>query len=119
MPIQILFCARIGRVDESRIPDGCIALIDPDAEWVSGKIYAVRVGETDATVKIVNFYKSSVELVPNSYDPRFKRRNIRLPRMATIPCTFSAASYGSLLLSISGNRSLFRCGKRVSGRFTW
>lgn len=56
------------------IPNGCIALIDPDAEWVSGKIYAVRVGGTDATVKIVNFYKSSKELVPNSYDPRFKKK---------------------------------------------
>lgn len=56
------------------IPDGCIALIDPDAEWVSGKIYAVRVGGTDATVKIVNFHKSSVELVPCSYDPRFKKK---------------------------------------------
>ena len=100
------------------IPNGCIALIDPDAEWVSGKIYAVRVGGTDATVKIVNFYKSSVELVPSSYDPRFKKKKYSAAEDGTIPCAFSAASCGSLLLSISVNRSLFRCGKRVSGRFT-
>ena len=56
------------------IPNGCIALIDPDAEWVSGNIYAVCVDGTDATVKIVNFHKSSVELVPSSYDPRFKKK---------------------------------------------
>ena len=56
------------------IPNGCIALIDPDAEWVSGKVYAVCVGETDATVKIVNFNKETVELVPSSYDPRFKKK---------------------------------------------
>ena len=57
-----------------RLPNGCIALIDPDVEIVSGKMYAVRVGESEATIKIVQFKNDAVELVPCSYDPRFKKK---------------------------------------------
>ena len=57
-----------------RLPNGCIALIDPDVEIVSGKMYAVRVGKSEATIKIVQFKNDAVELVPCSYDPRFKKK---------------------------------------------
>lgn len=57
------------------LPNGCVALVDPAADFVDGKIYAVRVDKTDATVKYVQRKTNSVDLIPNSYDPRFKRHS--------------------------------------------
>ncbi len=59
------------------LPNGCVALVDPDADFVDGKIYAVRVEKTDATVKIVHRAGSRVELIPDSYDSRFKKYSYR------------------------------------------
>ncbi len=60
------------------LPNGCLALIDPKSEFIDGGVYAVCVGKTDATIKIVNRKKNRVELVPDSYDPRFKKQSFRI-----------------------------------------
>ncbi len=60
------------------LPNGCLALIDPKAEFVDGKIYAVSVEKTDATIKIVSRKKNRIELIPHSYDPRFKKQSFKI-----------------------------------------
>lgn len=53
------------------LPNGTYALVDPDAEVIDGKIYAVCIGSSDATIKRVRRRKNGIELAPDSYDPSF------------------------------------------------
>lgn len=56
------------------LPNGCYALVDPSPETVDGKVHAVRVGNTEATIKRVHKLNNGVSLEPDSYDPTFKSR---------------------------------------------
>ena len=53
------------------LPNGTYALVDPTAEVIDGKVYAVCIGSSDATVKRVKLRESGIELAPDSYDPSF------------------------------------------------
>lgn len=54
-----------------RYPDGCLALVDPDAEVASGDVAAVNVNGYDATIKRVLLGSNSITLAPDSTDPAF------------------------------------------------
>lgn len=60
-----------------RIPNGCLVLIDPtralDAS-ADGKVFAVCVGNEEATIKRVHLLHNGVELLPDSTDPTFEPR---------------------------------------------
>jgi repressor LexA len=53
------------------LPDGCLALVDPDAEVSSGDVAAVNVNGYDATVKRVLLGSTSITLAPDSTDEGF------------------------------------------------
>lgn len=57
------------------LPDGCYALIEP-CEYLSepGQLYAVAIGESEATIKRVNKLANGIMLEPDSSDPTFKPR---------------------------------------------
>lgn len=56
-----------------RLPNGSLALVNPESTEVeSGKVYAVCVGSSDATVKRVRKLKNGVALEPDSMDPTYK-----------------------------------------------
>jgi repressor LexA len=55
------------------LPDGFLALVDPcDSIDVSGKVYAVTVGDHEATIKRVELHDNGLTLVPESSDPTYK-----------------------------------------------
>jgi repressor LexA len=57
-----------------RLPNGCLALIDPDQkEAVGSYAYAVCVNGHDATIKQVRLLNNGAELIPDSYDPTYQR----------------------------------------------
>jgi len=59
-----------GESMDKKLPNGCLALIDPDDKDVkSGKVYALNINGYDATVKHVDRLSNGVRLVPNSSDP--------------------------------------------------
>lgn len=51
------------------LPNGTYALINPTAEVINGKIYAVCIGRDNATIKRVYRGRSSIRLEPDSFDP--------------------------------------------------
>lgn len=53
------------------LPNGTLALIDPDAEVRNGDVAAVTVNGHDATIKRVLRGTSSITLAPDSRDPGF------------------------------------------------
>ncbi len=56
-----------------RLPNGSYALINPEEKDVeSGKVYAVCVGSSDATVKRVRKLQNGIILEPDSADPTYK-----------------------------------------------
>ena len=55
------------------LPNGCYALIDPTLQEVhEGKVYAVCVDDSSATIKRIHLLNNGVELQPDSLDPAFK-----------------------------------------------
>lgn len=54
------------------LPNGSYALVDPSADVVAGRVYAVTVGGNEATIKRVRPLNNGIELVPDSIDPTFK-----------------------------------------------
>ncbi len=54
------------------LPDGCLALVNPTSELEEGAVYAVSVGDSDATVKRVHMLPGKLELLPDSDDPSFE-----------------------------------------------
>lgn len=55
------------------LPDGSYALINPCTEVdVSGDIYAVALGQDNATLKRVRKLENGLELIPESIDPTFR-----------------------------------------------
>lgn len=58
-----------------RIPKGCLALVNPvktlDAQC-DGRVFALCVNGTDATLKRVRLLHNGVELLPDSTDPTFE-----------------------------------------------
>lgn len=56
------------------LPNGCYALVDPSSDTVDGKVHAVRVGNTEATIKRVHKLNNGISLEPDSYDPTYKTR---------------------------------------------
>lgn len=56
------------------LPDGCYALVNPTKEVIDGKIYAVCIGTSEATIKRVHLLNNGIELQPYSSDPTFKAR---------------------------------------------
>lgn len=55
-----------------KLPNGCYALVDPQVtEAIDGKVYAVCVGTSEATVKRVRKLSSGIVLEPDSTDPSF------------------------------------------------
>ncbi len=74
-----------------RLPNGCYALVDPRVtEAIDGKVYAVCVGTSEATVKRVRRKEDGIVLEPDSTDPSF------------IPQVFNSAEEGEQTLSIIG-----------------
>jgi repressor LexA len=63
-----------GNSMDRRLPDGVYALIDPHAELVSGRVYAINVNGYDATVKRVLVLNNGFELLPDSTDPTFESK---------------------------------------------
>lgn len=65
------FMLRVDGTSMNRImPDGSLALVDPNAtEAESGKVYAISVGDTAATVKRVRRLSNGIALEPDSTDP--------------------------------------------------
>lgn len=56
-----------------RLPNGCFALINSQvAEAIDGKVYAVCVGTSSATVKRVRKRDGAIVLEPDSTDPSFR-----------------------------------------------
>lgn len=55
-----------------RIPNGSYVLINPSAEIIDGKVYAVSIEGQDATLKRVRMTNGRVELQPDSFDETFK-----------------------------------------------
>lgn len=54
------------------LPNGTYALVDPIADLIDGKIYAVCIGSSNATIKRVRRRgMHGIELAPDSYDPSF------------------------------------------------
>lgn len=53
------------------LPNGTYALVDPAADVIDGKVYAVCIGSSDATIKRIRRRANGVELAPDSYDPSF------------------------------------------------
>ena len=54
------------------LPDGCLALIDPDERDVNeSDAFAVQVGDSEATVKRIRKTGNGIELVPDSTDPSY------------------------------------------------
>lgn len=54
------------------MPDGCLALVDPDQrEPNRHDAFAVQVGADEATVKRLRKTENGIELVPDSFDPAF------------------------------------------------
>lgn len=54
------------------IPNGCYVLINPEETAIDGKIYAVCIGSSEATLKRVHLLNNGIELQPYSTDPTFK-----------------------------------------------
>ncbi len=55
-----------------KLPNGCYALVDPlVTETIDGKVYAVCVGASEATVKRVRKRNGGIVLEPDSTDPSF------------------------------------------------
>lgn len=55
-----------------RLPNGSYALVHPTAEVEDGRVYAVSVGRSEATVKRVRKLSNGIALEPCSTDPTFK-----------------------------------------------
>ncbi len=56
-----------------KLPNGCYVLVDPDvADAVDGKVYAVCVGTSEATVKRVRKQEDGIVLQPDSFDPSYE-----------------------------------------------
>lgn len=53
------------------LPNGTYALVDPSSDVIDGKVYAVCIGSSDATIKRVKRRENDIELAPDSYDPSF------------------------------------------------
>lgn len=68
------FYLRISGESMNRIlPNGSFALIDPSQkELIDGQLYALRIGQNDATVKRARVTLAAVTLVPESFDPNFR-----------------------------------------------
>ncbi len=66
-----------------RIPNGCLVLINPaktiDAT-ADGKVFAVCIGNEDATIKRIHLLHNGVELLPDSTDPTFEPRVLNFGR---------------------------------------
>lgn len=58
------------------LPDGTLALIDPDEEVKNGDVAALFVNGDDVTIKRVYFDGTSVSLVPESYDTEYLVKTI-------------------------------------------
>lgn len=67
------------------LPDGCLALVNPTSELEDGAVYAVSVGESDATVKRVRMLPGQLELLPDSDDPSFGPMRFDLSNPYTVP----------------------------------
>lgn len=65
------------------LPNGTFALVDPDAQYVSGDVLAVNVNGNDATIKRVYSGIESVTLAPESYDSRFEEERFTDPEIIT------------------------------------
>lgn len=60
------------------LPNKSYALIDPTLrEMHEGKVYAVSVDNSAATIKRIHILDDGVALVPDSYDPTFKSAEFR------------------------------------------
>ena len=60
------------------LPNESYALIDPTLrEMHEGKVYAVCVDNSAATIKRIHILDDGVALVPDSYDPTFKSAEFR------------------------------------------
>lgn len=55
-----------------RLPNGSYALVNPTAEAIDGRVYALCVNGYDATIKRVHILNNGFELVPDSTDPTFR-----------------------------------------------
>lgn len=55
-----------------RLPNGSYALVHPTTEVEDGRVYAVSVGRSEATVKRVRKLNNGIALEPCSTDPTFK-----------------------------------------------
>ena len=54
------------------LPDGCLALIDPDERDVNeSDAFAVQIGDGEATIKRIRKTHGGIELVPDSTDPSY------------------------------------------------
>lgn len=67
------------------LPDGCFALVNPTNELVEGAVYAVCVGDGEATVKRVRVLDRMIELSPDSNDPSFEPILIDRSNPYTVP----------------------------------
>lgn len=92
------FLLRIEGESMDRIlPSGCYALVDPCSEAeIDGQPYAVRVGDSDATVRRVRRIPGGLRLAPDSNDPSFQ------------PQDFCLAGQGDASLSVIG-RVVWHC----------
>ena len=58
-------------------PNGSYVLVDPMATFVDGKAYAVSVDRSESTVKLVRSSKTSIRLIPCSYDESFLEQEFK------------------------------------------
>lgn len=56
------------------LPNGSFAFVDPDEPVENGQIAALNINGGDATVKRVLLGSTSITLVPESFDPKYKDR---------------------------------------------
>lgn len=71
------FYLRVNGESMNRIlPNGSFALIDPaQKELIDGQLYALRINNSEATIKRVRVTLTTVTLVPESFDRHFEPAN--------------------------------------------
>ena len=67
------------------LPNGCLALVNPTSDLEEGAVYAVCVGESDATVKRVHMLPGQLVLAPDSDDPTFDSLRFDISNPYTVP----------------------------------
>lgn len=55
-----------------RVPHGSFALVDPESEVETGKVYSVCVGQDDAVLRRIQKLSNGYKLVPESTDPTYE-----------------------------------------------